>query len=485
MAAESADGGGAAPPQGSVEVVDAEVGPRPPPATAILTGYLLSEDNTPLTQSGTNLVATGESGEQTSAVLLTADGRYRISPLSPGRWWVSARAAGHHPLVEEVVIPPGVGEVERNLVLRRATVLEVYLLTPDGRQTDVVAQERGLNDAYGRFVAVATLTRPGRFWSGEPHEVGRVRDAGLRKDAQGIGPWGTMTLSVDPPVFVSLVMHQYVIATELVAAGETHVEFVLTPEDVRATAATLHLRLLDAETREPVTSGVVALTAGHELLRPKFDEAGVAVFEGCPPGHGRLTCFFSRYETLEHDLLLEPGVVTELEFELKRPTCFVEGRVVTSNGPAARFAKLRWAKIGEEGAAPQSLVSYGTSEDGSFHLNLPAGEHVLRARSANSSAVSRNVVVDTRGGSVDGVELVIVDPTTVVLAPTARWDGRDYRIVDEEGNRLAGGRFDGMLPQREQVAPGPCLLRVTGGDGELLLELPFRAEGREVRIPLD
>ena len=407
---------------------------------------------------------------------------FRVVGHRPGRWWITARAAGHRVLQTDVFVELEGRAVERDLVLHPASMIDVRILDPDGESVLKVIRERSLPlDKLG-LAAVATLEEPGARWSGEG--VGRTE---LVADGEAGTLRGRLALEVEPPLSVGLVANEAVLAVAAVVPGQTGVDFFLSPDALAESFAGLRIRFVDEETSEPVTAGAVGLGVARWAVCEQLDDEGVASFESCTPGEASLTTLIPGYAPFELDVLLEPGSVFDAgEVALQRSASIV-GTVVDPEGRPVGASLVGWAKIEDTGGVSAGVAFHQTMDDSTFRLDLTPGRHVLWARSFPSpSSVSRNVVVDVSAGTVEELRIVASAPTRVLLVPaTDVWSGSPFTIFDENGHLLADGVLEGSKTKVVHVAGGYCVLRVTDGTGEIRAELPFRAEGDEFRLPLD
>jgi hypothetical protein len=132
--------------------------------------------------------------------------------------------------------------------------------------------------------------------------------------------------------------------------------------------------------------------------------------------------------------------------------------------------------------------------DGSFAIHgLGRGEYVIRtgdrdiaddAEWKGTAFVSGNRLVDTRAGSISGLEVRLHAAARLVLHETASADGMRFRVVDANGLETAAGRLDGTAPCPILLPPGSYRVSRLDAGGALLSERPVTVEAEAVEIDL-
>ncbi len=484
------------PPPTDTPVLDASAGDAavvPSGSTGSIYGFILDATGRPASSkasTGTNWVrAYDELGCEHEGVV--GGDIYRIDELAPGRYWVAARVEGYRPAHREVEIALA-EEAELDLVVAPSVRLAVRVLTPDGQpHPDVVAGK-------ALFLVPVPTPEPLSGWYfgvrgsiRSPHGEGRFQDTYDRREE---GLIGFLELDGDLPVYVNLCLLQWVLATELVPAGSEEVAFLVDPEGLQSQLATLRVRALDASTGEVVTHAGVMLRTSSFGMHRALDESGVTEFADISPGEYDLTVSCETYGWEQRDVLVEPGVVTEVDVELGASTK-IEGRVVDGTGRAVGdpneedfgddFASIYLGRLDPttHEVDLDETMRYGVDAEGRFSLPVSRDLHLLRA--TGGKWVSGNVLVDARQGSIDGLEIVVHPPVDVVLRiESGTWQGARFRVLDENGIEAEHGRFRGPVPRRLALAPGTYRLLVSDPSGATLFETAFVATREPVIVPV-
>jgi hypothetical protein len=77
---------------------------------------------------------------------------------------------------------------------------------------------------------------------------------------------------------------------------------------------------------------------------------------------------------------------------------------------------------------------------------------VDRGRWEGVPQVSGTLLIDTRDGSIPGLQVRLCPATKLVLAGAV--DGTRFRVVDDRGFELAAGRCRGSAPRSLELPPG-------------------------------
>ncbi|MEM8710895.1 MAG: hypothetical protein AAGG01_08085, partial [Planctomycetota bacterium] len=130
-----------------------------------------------------------------------------------------------------------------------------------------------------------------------------------------VGPQyhGRLSLTVAPPVWVSLTFGEAVVRTKRLDGSER--ELVFEVGDLARFSGTVRVRVLDAATGEEVTEGLgICHPSGSRSIQPRFED-GLAIFEGVPPGRVELTASVKRRSLRlapERELHVLPGETLDL-----------------------------------------------------------------------------------------------------------------------------------------------------------------------------
>lgn len=399
------------------------------------------------------------------------DGHYSLAGLAPGTWKLFAGAPGYHDFETEVELSAEAPIVQRDLTLEPAVKLRIRLTTPAGERFSDVLKARGragLRDP-GVPLPVATLAAPGptieeaRDAMEDPVGVGSFVSSGPLWEAVGPEFLGVLVLSVEPPVFVSLVVGTRVIATQRVEAGVEEVSFVLDPETLLGQQCSVRLRAVAADTGAPLDGEVGIDDNTFSILREG------AWSHILMPGKHTLRITVHGYARLPFALELAPGQELDLG-EIALPTeLTIEGRLLDSDDRPV-VGNLELGEVDEHGVLRfREYRSYAADETGSYHIyGLVPGRYVLRTAADDDVAlpardepptvwVSGNVPVSTLGGSVHGFDLHLVRAGILVLKGAGTLPrGTRCKVLDEHGDLL---RWSGFVPgfvPRFALPPGSC-----------------------------
>jgi hypothetical protein len=462
------------------------------PAGGAVFGRLLDEAGNPVASEtsprSTWAHALDELGARHEATL--HESTYRLDGLPPGRTWVTGRADGFRPRYETIEIA-ATEEVELDLVLAPSVELAVRVLSPEGEpHPDVIAGTSGF------LVPVAT-SKPLGDWCFEiegsiqnPNGEGRFHDT---HDRRTEGLIGFLELDGELPAYVSLCLGQWVLATESVPAGSEEVTFTHDTDGLASQQAAIHVRAFDSATGKFLSGVHVVLHSSSMIMSGTRDESEGTRFEPIPPGRYGVLVTFDPYAWERRDVLAEPGKVTEVEIGMGT-SVRIAGRFVDGEGRSIRRAEGALLEdspsiaIGRMDPATSEVdvdtsMHYAADTEGRFSLPAGRGIHVLRAYGEHGACA--NVLVDTRQGSVDGVEIVLRPPADVVLRiESGAWQGTRFRILDEDGVEAQHGRFDNPMPHRLLLPLGTYRLLASDVAGTPVFETSFVATPGTVVVPV-
>lgn len=421
-----------------------------------LYGFVRSPDGSPSSQA--YLSATDRFGVVTRA--RTGDsGAYSIPALAAGPWWISTSSKENEEAKTRIDI--AVGEREKQLDLR--------LVTQPSLLVKVVDRE-GKSIARTQLLAVATLTPPA-MWIDEisgslnnPFGVGRFLDASTPRHTVPEGCLGQLVLSDAPPLFVSLVWYQRVIATQRVEIGQKEVTFELAPDALQP--ASLRLRLVDAQTHAVIEKAAAFLA--NNGIRMGKPNAEVFEWKNLQPGNYSIRPHATGYGTAERRVLLELGANVDLGDIALEPEQWLSGTVVDEEGNGA-VVDLRFDPCSDDGEVlPHlgSIYTVASKESGEFHIgNLARGVFQLSSTQANGDTRLVRRIVDTRNGPVENLRLELLHGVPLVVrGRDADWRHVRYRIHGECVSGKERKRHS-ESPQPIHLAPGAYEIEARGKDG--------------------
>lgn len=396
-----------------------------------------------------------------------AEGRFRLTRLAAGSYTVLVEHAGHAPAaVPGVEVGPGTGGAELGTIsLQPGLVVEGRFATPDGmalsgveimlwRGGGLPLFREATTDHDGRFnlvdlppsgdlrfgaqkdgwlpLELATLSLP----LARPLELvlqpalslaGRVEDrdgkpiASAQVSARKVqGLSGGRTLSAPVAVdgafsFDRLEAGVYDLTAE--AAGHQpsrHRGITVTTaaelEPIVLTldrGATLSGRITDTH-GEPLDKVYVKVHTGsaEQLGSAGTDQAGRYRVDGLPLGRASVTPLVGNRHGDVRDVVLEPGD-NELDIVVERSDLVVRGHVFDADGAPAFGASVA-ATIGG-----RSVGAFPADPDGAFEIPAEKGSALTLRATLRRGDASRQVLVEVRDTSVEGILLQMEPGATV------------------------------------------------------------------------
>jgi hypothetical protein len=289
---------------------------------------------------------------------------------------------------------------------------------------------------------------------------------------------GVLTLPPDRPAHVALLLRSAVVATQLVAAGQTEVVFTVPVADVTARLGRVRLRLIDA-TGNPLPKVQVALNDQQSGGGGKATDAeGRVVLEHLRPGRLGLE--------VRHASLRPPAVQIDVAggadldlgdiVLLKRSTVTlrIAGADDTTRATSTALAGTLpgWAR-----PSSNSL----RVEKGEVTTWLPAGRHGIYVATATHCAF---VEVDTTAMPAQPIQ-VALEPGAPLRMRCRIGGGTGAAIVRSPRGILVFDReLNGNWEQSLRVPPGAYEVEVavgSGGPQRRMLTVPI--EGAELTFP--
>jgi hypothetical protein len=439
---------------------------RPPPRR----GALLS----------TPWIVLVDSFAETTRGQASEDGAYSLAGLRPGRYWLHAGSDQDGERRAIVDLDGTQAQVRFDIELAPRAELLVKVVDASGQPAPL---------ALG-LTAVATVQPPGRWLpeivaGNNPVGVGRFHYTitnGLDLPPEYLG---RLRLDVAPPVFVSLVRFQRVVATAAVAEGATEVEFVIDSGSPLLGPTSLRCRLVARSTRAPL-AGASASFVSYGLMGASADAEGVIRLAKCLPGWHVLRIQAKGYERGEFRLLAEAGIENDFgDLELEQEQ-WVAGVVVDEQGLAVRSTlECEWIDPATR-RVPLTIMHWleRTAADGSFRITgLSRGLYRLTLdREGPWGAAAWEV--DTRQGPVEDLRLRVARGVPLVLHPSsAETPGLAVEIFDASGTSLVTRSRISPEPLAIQLAPGRYELEVRPA-GQPAARKAFSIESAPVVIPI-
>jgi hypothetical protein len=425
------------------------------------------------------------SGNQYNAAFPT-ESAYAVKKLPFGKYWIHGGVHGYRTLEESFELERTYPQVQKDLKFRAATLLSVFVRSPDGRNlSDVVTRtvrpppgNRDLT-TLPLLIPVATRTDPGAWipeiiGSANNHfGVGQFFQYGQFAQKRKEGSIGVLLVEEDLPVYASLVYGHAVLRTERVEPRADEVDFVIAADALVTNRATLKMRVLDSGTKEPIPNASASCTGGSRGGGGRADADGRITDRECEPGLFQLRVSAEGYETLLQPLQLDPGKTMDLGEILLGKGIPLKFRVLDDKGkPCATYFQLGIVDPATLKTEIDGNDALRSNDDGELTLP-PLGRrlYVLRARMANwqlEIPVSRNLLIDLRAGILPpSDEIRLERGSRLVLRTESPWtDGLRFRVIDEQGLEFVSGQFHGNAPHSLSIPQGTYRVELLDHGGE-------------------
>ncbi len=449
------------------------------PATFV-SGSLRNAADEPIASVGAASVSFTDRVGRRRASDTSQEGEYALHGLALGTHWVTARADGYRTEERTIDLRPDRASVRLDFTLQKSLELRVRVLTPEGTNLLEVLEEKGAPPAARFLLPIATREPLAERSEGAVGDfggelgVGHFQDHDPRADALPADCMGVLLVDCELPVWVSLVHDHVVLQTQRIEPGQDEVTFVLSPEELLAGLASIRLRVLDAETGVPMQRARVMLPGGtHFDPGVTTDWLGFATIHGHGAGRFELRVRAKRYaeSCIQVDALA--GGITDLGTVALQPEVTVTGRVLDADAhPLQASFSLGVLDPTDQSVHWLSRAGFTSRGDGSFDIRgLGRAEYVIRTSKRDPetdadwkgiAAVSGNVLLDTRDGSITDLEVRLSKASRLVLHVSGRTHGDTwFRVLDERGLEVATGMLHGSEPRALELPPGSYRLTLT------------------------
>jgi hypothetical protein len=455
----------------------------PAAPSLVIYGYLLHDpQRSELFEGG--VVLTDHLGVQQTAHC-GADGAYSFSGLARGHYSLGSWSPRNGTVHAEVDLNGKIVETRVDLQLVLPYELTVKVVDRDGKVCAL---------GFGSRV-VATDEAPGEWLEDlgtntvEHYGVGTFRGSEdqFARGSDASPELGILALDHTPPLFVSFVIYQHVVATQRVEAGTRDVVIVIDRNARALELGCLGFRLVDAQTRADVEAGSVHLDGpGMRMLKKAGDGYRIA---DLVPGWYRIQVFAKGYESLGKRFLVAPAVDTDLgDIALEREQ-WIRGTVTDSEGKGVSVA-LHWDEYDrEKGAAPilDTYYAIKSQNDGTFRIGgLSRGLYLVCTHVRDSDTPSVSQLVDTTCGPVEDVRIQIPRGVPLVLRSSdpEHWRAVRYKIVDDSNLVHGWSHLWNLEPYRITLAPGRYTLDVRANESADVKHIPFTLSNDPVELAI-
>lgn len=415
------------------EIVRRELESEQPDARlgVIVYGTVLDERGQPV--DGARVEFFEDARDDERLTTSTLNGRYAIHGVRPGDVWTSVRMQGFLDSESEIEIPTRQTH-RHDFELTSAYMVRVLVSTPEGEPIRVAMRK---NRTWPMDLnAVATALPP----------KGPLTMAPNAHLSYGIGRWfgnpdredallGELELYTAPPAHVSVVLRDRILATEQLDPGVREIRFELSLDEVLAATATVRARIVDAETRSPLSSAALYMLGGAP--GETASEEGVVVLTDQLPGLHVLRASARGYASRYQNLRVFPGETDMGTIALTRS---VEVRfvVVDSDGRPQSASVSGYSP--DAVTSPQATPRHwrATTDFGEYVARVLPGRNIVRATVEGEAAVVTEFHTDSAASGP--IRLVLAPAGGVEIDNTSMPTGELYTISihDAEGRLVFG-----------------------------------------------
>jgi hypothetical protein len=266
-------------------------------------------------------------------------------------------------------------------------------------------------------------------------------------------------------VYVSLVHYQHVLQTVEVHPGEDEATFTLSNEDLLADMSTIRFRIVDEQTGEGIPGAGIQLR-GRGVSIHKSGSDGLVSINRNPPGVYSVQAMHQAYERLDVSFEAKAGL-TDLGTLRMGEAVKVRVNVVDEQGapreaafhlrvldPVTRRVVDRDNSVmfGGEGKGLVELSHLGRKL---YCLQVAPYKHAGFVPGEDPLYVSESVVLDTRGGPIPDIKVVLRPASRLVLRAVDPIPAElSFQIYDDQDFWVEGEPFRGRSPEPVELASG-------------------------------
>jgi hypothetical protein len=483
-------------------IADAPAPADAPPSAAadamvgiLVHGAVLDPDNRPADLGSWNGLQADSGLGQPRSVEVGPDSTYAISGLTPGAWTLSIDAQGWRPWRRELTLSAAQPVVRLDIVLQPAVVLDIKAFTPSGEPLTKSLQAllQGGNSWNARLGAIATLQPPpaalpetsARLY--ERWGIGDFSDAANRlsqDDAMPADVIGRLELDEPLPAYVSLMFRHLVLQTQSVEPGSKEVVFVVPPSALEALLGGVRLRVIDEESRQPITDAYANLFDSQSSgggLPP--DATGLFQWERQRPGLLELSVTAPDHEKWDGEVSVPAGGVADLGTLELSPAMAARGVVLDESGQP-HSVNLRALADETRGPGLGARRYNKSGADGRFEWKT-LGQRRYRLLVSDEEWTALPVLVDLRGGDANDVRIVVVRGARVRLL--TRWptsEPHDLRVEADGGMVISSSQsWQSDWTWSKRLPPGAYVAIVSQG-GRDLKRVPFEVGAADIAVEL-
>ncbi len=424
-------------------------------APIVLTGKLTDASGKQLRTSRGNLRITDAGG--IASLVPIDDGAYSIDGLAPGTIDIGIEAAGFRRVARTITLDAQETEHREDFALDAAWTIAVRFLATNGGNFLDRRLERELPGGE-RLWAVATEDAPSehlapgvsRYRSPRSHWMPR---AGPNEKLPGDPTddcYGTLDVDGTPPIHVSAVVLDQVLATRLVDASVDQLTIEIPFERLKVLGCGVKGRVVDAVTLAPVPKAMVSLL-GSQGRQFQTDAAGEFAADGLSPGIYTLSILrMPQYAIDVRRTQLAPDRQNDLGMIPLETSVTLRGHCVDPQDWPVR-ADVELSPYLPEHPFETSSSEFGAEADasGRFELGMCARRvYVLRvgpsrhARASPAEWRAKRMIVDLTKGPIDDLVVRVHVAVDLILRPTTdEVRQRRYWIFAPDGLLARYGAF--------------------------------------------
>jgi hypothetical protein len=460
---------------------------RPP---TLFYGALLGPDGKPIRNAWSAAVTVIDALGHRRYCDAKDEGTFAFHALPFGRYWIEASAFGYRTGEDLIELESTHAQLTKDYALTRMPMLKIRTMTPDGKTLQQALSETPRGRFTAELVPVATKTPPGKWFKevvgslNNPFGIGHFWNYGPPAQALGANYMGILLLEQDPPASISLLNFHRVLQTKEVQPGDDEVVFVVSVDDIIASAASIHVQVVDAETRSPIQRARISLEGGPSIgMGDETDANGNVTIEQHEPGEFDMRISADHHEMFTSRILADSGTATDLGTIALEKDITLEADVIDPQGVprSVPFALGIVDPITHSVAMDQT---WGYTSDGAGMLriqNLGPHQYVVRCAAldainerdgADVKWVARDLLLDLRSGGAPRNLVIHLEPATRLMLAlgTTSPDRLRFRVSDESGRDVVASRFYGRAPRALTLPMGTYRVALLDGNSAVLKE---------------
>lgn len=410
-----------------------------------------------------------------------ANGAFAVPALSAGSWKASCKAEG---FTESQIHCDLDGRPQQRVdfQLRASALVHVLCRTTNGESLledadqrlyehlSVVASETPLDRDFPRF----SQRMIEGFGIGEFESLVGYR---AKKESEYTVPpahlWiGDLHVRGDILVYANLYYRHLRLQTQAIAAGQREVVFVLEPDALRSRLSEVRVRVVEAETGQPIVGLHVDVSDSQSFgFGTKTDQEGRARITRVAPGTGEIRIGMKERENFWREVEIPVGETVDLgEIALHRELR-VEGVVVDASDRPVAGASISSIALDswKPGGTMSSRSSAKADSEGRFTLS-GLGSRRYRLQVSGDDNARGYAVVELASEDLTNVRIVLRAASMKIPLRSAAEPLQAYIVTAFDANDIpvSSARMGGTHSQDYiSVPPGRTTFEIHDGNGAL------------------